>query len=330
MRQLAQVAGKLVQALIELFQSLAERISALWAALAFAKDCMEHCVEYINKARALCGTAKDRSLALIEESRDIKDTLAAVGDINMSSSRAVQELTSGGKIQNAIDLAKSMDDLVLECSAKTTSMVDRVGEGFASIPEILTQGMEPSTSGQKEEDPEPVDVQGDIEELERAQQAVASANVVSAARAGMAGFSSVSSKATSCGELLQVVQSFAVDSIATIESFLGTWDLEAATRKILEMCRLVSLGNLIKHFASQIKRLAIAMIDLMKASAVKLGSLDLGDLGGAVEDVKDKLEDTMDDVKDNVEDRLEQVNDRLDDLKDGAVDALKDKFKKFW
>uniref|UniRef100_A0A7S3L528 Uncharacterized protein n=1 Tax=Amphora coffeiformis TaxID=265554 RepID=A0A7S3L528_9STRA len=325
MRQLAQAAGKLINVLIDLFQSLAERISKLWAALAFAKDCMQDCLEHVKEARQLCVDAKDRSLGLLHKSMAIKDQLDSIGDINMKTIQSVRELSSGGEIQEAIDLAKNMDDLVLDCTGKTTAMVDRVVEGFSNIPDILTEGIEPSTAGKQESDPEPVDVEADIQELETAKQAIESASVVKAARAGVAGFSGVSLKANSCNDMLELVQTFATDCFSTIESFMGAWDLESATNKIMEMCRLVSLGELMKQFASQIKRLAIAMIDLMKASATKFKSLDLSELGESVEDVKEKVEERLDDLK-------EDAKARLDNLKNEA-DALKDKFKdklKFW
>lgn len=322
MRQLAQAAGKLIQMIIELFQSLAERISKLWAALAFAKDCMQDCLEHVKEARQLCVDAKDRSLGLIEKSMAIKHQLDSVGDINMKSIQSVRELSSGGEIQQAIDLARNMDELVLECSGKTTVMVDRVVEGFSNIPDILTEGIEPSTAGKQETDPEPIDVEADIEELGTAKKAIESANVVSAARAGVAGFSGVSVKANSCNDMLELVQTFAADCFTTIESFMGAWDLESATNKIMEMCRLVSLGELMKQFASQIKRLAIAMIDLMKASTAKFQSLDLGE---SVEDVKEQVEERMDDLKEDAKARLDNMKNEADALKDRMTSKLK-----FW
>lgn len=153
--------------------------------------------------------------------------------------------------------------------------------------------------------------------------------MISAARAGVAGFSGVSAKATACNDMLQLVQTFAKDCFDTIESFMGAWDLEAATNKIMEMCRLVSLGELMKQFAIQIKRLAVAMIDLMKSSASKFQSLDLGDLGESVGQVKDKVEDKIEHLKDNATERLDDLKDNAAHAVGAAADAMKDKLK-FW
>jgi gas vesicle protein len=333
MKQLAQAApGHLMEMLSDLFQNLAERISKLWAALAFAKDCMQDCLVHVQEARQLCSDAKDTSMNLLNKSMAIRDRLDSVvgDDINMKSIQSVRELScSGGEIQEAIDLAKNMDDIVLECSGKTTAMVDRVVEGFRNIPEILTEGIEPNTAGKHESDPEHVDVEGDITELEEAKVAIESANVVSAARAGVRGFAGVSAKAGACNDMLQLVQTFATDCIDTIESFMGAWDLEAATNKIMEMCRLVSLGELMKQFASQIKRLAIAMIELMRASASKYQSLDMGDLGERIEDVKEQVEERLENFKDDAGERLDDLKDDAADIVEAAANAVKDKLK-FW
>ena len=329
-RQLAQAAGKLIEIIIELFQVMAQRISKLWEALAFAKDCMQDCLVHVKEAKQLCMDAKDRSMNLLNKSKAIKTQLVSVGDVNMKSIKAVKELSSGGEIQEAIDLAKSMDDLVLECSSKTTAMVDRVVEGFANIPDILTEGIEPAKDGKQDDDPEPVDVEKDIAELETAKKAIESANVVSAARAGVKGFSGVSDKATSCSDMLRLVQKFASDCFAVIESFMGAWDLEAATKKIMEMCRLVSLGELIKKFASQIKRLAIAMIDLMKTSATKFSNLDLGDLGDTMEDAKEKVEEKLDHFKEEATEKFDDLKDDAEAMAGAAADAVKNSFKKFF
>ena len=64
----------------------------------------------------------------------------------------------------------------------------------------------------------------------------------------------------------------------TIESFMGVWDIQSAIDKIQEMCRIVKLGEMMKQFASQIKRLLMAVIDLMKASIDKFKSVALTDL----------------------------------------------------
>lgn len=322
MKQLAQAAGRLMEILIDLFQHMAERISKLWSALAFAKDCMQDCLVHVKEVRQICTDAKDKSMNLLTKSRSIRDQLDSIGDINMKSIQSVRSLTSGGEIQDAINFAKNMDDMVLECTSKSVAMVNRVIEGFSNMPDILTEGIEPATAGKKESDPEPVDVEKDINELEEAKRAIESANVIGAAKAGVRGFSGVSSKAVSCGEMIELIQTFATNCLETIESFMGSWDLEAATNKIMEMCRLVSLGELMKSFANQIERLAVVMIELMKATVSKFKSLDLGDVGESLENVKEEVEEKLENL----------AGDLRDDAKDAVAavaNSVEEKLK-FW
>jgi uncharacterized protein YukE len=326
MQHLAQAAGRLMEILIDLFQHMAERISKLWSALAFAKDCIQDCLIHVKEVRQLCTDAKDQSMSLLTKSHAIRDQLDAVGDVNMKSMQSVRALSSGGEIQETINLAKTMGTMVLACGSKSVAMVDRVVEGFRNMPDILTEGIEPSKAGRVESDPEPVDVTQDIDELDEARLAIESANVIGAVKAGARGFSGVSSKADSCKEMIQMIQTFASRCHETIESFMGSWDLEAATKKIMEMCRLVRLGELIKSFANQIERLAVVMIELMKASIAKFKSLDLSE---SVEKVKEEVEEKLESLAGDAVERFDDLRDDAKDAVTAVADTVQDKLK-FW
>lgn len=82
----------------------------------------------------------------------------------------------------------------------------------------------------------------------------------------MIGFAGVSSKVGVCRDMLDSVDGFSGSCLKTIDAFINVWDLESATTKIQEMCRLVNLGELMQQFAQQIKRLIFAVIELMNAS----------------------------------------------------------------
>jgi hypothetical protein len=314
MRKLAEAAGKLVKILIELFQATSERISTLWGALAFAKDCMADCMTHVTEAKQLCVDASDKSTLLIERSLAIKDQLEDVGEVNMKSIGAVRELSDGEEIKEAIALARSMDDLVMACTGKVVSMVDRVTEGFKNLPGILTEGIDVSTEGKQDDDPDPANMEDDITEIEAARSAVEEADVIHAVRAGVEGFSGVSEKTSVSRDQLQLVEGFAGSCNATIESFMGSWDLEAAANKITEMCRLVNLGEMMKQFADQIKRLVVAMIALMTAAVEKFSKMDMKELVG---DLGDKVDDAVEMGKDklNVEDLGEAMGDAMDKVK---------------
>jgi len=184
MRRIAQGAGKLIQMMIQLFEATADRISVLWSALAFAKDCMVDCVTHVKEAKQLCVEAKDKSVVLVTKSLSVKDQLQQLGHINLQSVQAVRSLSQDGEIQEAIDLATHMDDLVMECSGKVVAMVDRVREGFENLPTILTEGVDVAAAGSgcAEGNPEPATVEPDIAELEESRVALESADLITAGR----------------------------------------------------------------------------------------------------------------------------------------------------
>jgi hypothetical protein len=73
------------------------------------------------------------------------------------------------------------------------------------------------------------------------------------------------------------------------------------------------LGELMKQFASQIKRLAIAMVSLMKASANKFESLDIGDITESIGHVKEHVEERIEDAVDDAVDAAKATAKRLED-----------------
>jgi hypothetical protein len=320
MRKLAEAAGKLVKILIELFKATSERISTLWGALAFAKDCMADCMAHVTEAMQLIVDARDKSTSLIERSVAIKDQLEEVGEVNMKSVSTMRELSDGEEIKEAIALARSMDDLVMACTGKIVSMVDRVTEGFKNLPDILTDGINVVEKGKQADDPEAANMEKDITEIETARSAIEEADVIHAARAGVKGFSGVSEKTSVSRDQLQLVEGFASSCSATIESFMGSWDLESAANKITEMCRLVNLGEMMKQFADQIKRLVVAMIALMTAAVEKFSKMDIKEIVG---DIGDKVDDAMDMVKDKLD--LEDIGEKVGD----AMGKMKGKLQ-FW
>jgi hypothetical protein len=293
MQELAEAAGKLIRMIISLFKVMSERLSTLWKALAYAKDCMVDCMVHVVDAKKIVLKAHKNGELLIEKSKHIIDQLQDLGELNGNSIKSARKLTEGGEIKKAIELAGTMDDLVLECVGKVVAMVERVSEGFQNLPDILTANVNLEEEGKQNDDREPDDIEENIAQLEKSRGEIDESNIVSAAVKTVGGFRDVLDNEMSCQDMLTLVEGFTKNCSATIKSFLGVWDLNTAMVKITEMCRIVRLGELIKKFAEQIKRLLNAIIALMK-SAIKKLSMDLGD---AVDDIKDKIEDVTDKLK---------------------------------
>ncbi|KAL3939533.1 MAG: hypothetical protein SGBAC_005764 [Bacillariaceae sp.] len=279
MRALAEATKKIIRVLIDLFQATASKISSLWAALAFAKDCMFDCLEYVLEAKSLVMDAHDKSLSLATRSNSVVGQLQTVKSINKDSFMAIKELRQGDDLQEAISLATNMDDVIVKCTSKVTSMVDRVQEGFANLPAIITDGLDMAEEGRNDQDAQPRGVDEDIRELDASTKAMEESDIFTAAKTGASGLSSVSTKTESCTEMLLSVRDFSENANATIESFMGAWDLESAMVKIQEMCRMVTLGNLMQEFARQIKGLVLSILGLLQATYKKLCTLELKDMG---------------------------------------------------
>lgn len=302
MRQLAAGAGKLIQVIIDLFKAMSDRLSTLWAALAYAKDCMVDCIEHVVQARDLVLNAREQSKLLIERSLAVADQLQDLGKFNKKSIEAARKLNEGDDVEEAISIATNMDDLVLECTGKVVSMVERVTEGFQNLPDIVTSDVDVEEEGKNDDDPEPDDVEENIQNLEKSREIIENEDIITSAKESVKSFRGVLDIEDECENMLSLIQGFSTDCNATIDSFLGAWDLESAMVKISEMCRVVKLGEMIKEFAANIKRLLKAIIALMKSMIEKLTLENLTkiDLGDAVDEAVDAMKDKLGDVADKL------------------------------
>jgi hypothetical protein len=215
----------------------------------------------------------------------------------MKSIQSARQLSEGGDIKEAIQLASNMDDLVIDCSKKVVSMVERVTEGFQNLPEIITADVNVEEEGKSDDDKEPADIEENVTQLEHNREVIDQSDIITAAKASVDGFRGVLDNADNCRNMLELVDGFTDSCNTTIDAFLDVWDLESAYEKIKEMCRIVRLGELIKQFAEQIKRLLKAIVALMKATLEKLSIKNLSkiDIGDAIEDAASDAINSMKD-----------------------------------
>ena len=298
MRMVAEGARKLLQVLIQLFEVIAQRISKLWSSLAIAKDCMVESLSQVTAAKQLCGDAHERGAAILEKTRAIKDQMESVTDLNAESVRALKELSTGEDIQESIELARNMDDMIVNCKDNMMSMIDRVSAAFGEFPDILTDGIDLVQTGKDDNDPDPVDVEDDINELEEARQAIEESNLLASVSKTRAGFDGVTSKVDLCESLLQRMDGFTRNCETSIDSFVKVWDIESVMTKIADMGRLVNLGELMRQFAEQMTRLLQSIIALLKSVVEKFKNSSLEEIGGdLVENAADAIDDAVDLVK---------------------------------
>lgn len=271
MKLLSEGAGKLLNAITRLFQVISSKVTKLWSALAYAKDCMLECLHPIQLAKELCTKTKETALNLIGKSATVSRQLNAATHFDM---KAIRSLIQDGEIQKMIELASRIDDEVIECTTQSLKMIDRVKEGFGNLPPMLTADMDPIAAGRSMDDPDLPDIENDILEFESTSRALDEADLVNAPNAGIRGFTDVSQTTEKCLKMLTTLETFADKCDKTIASFVSVWDLESATNKINDMCRVVNLGELMKKYANQIQRLLQVMIKYMKGAIKKFSNVN--------------------------------------------------------
>ena len=108
------------------------------------------------------------------------------------------------------------------------------------------------------------------------------------------GFSGVGRKIDKCKDMIQESQTFAENCDGTVASFMGVWDLDSAMGHLVEMMRLLKLGEMVNQFAQEIKKLIRANIAVMEAVMQKIKEIDV--IPDNVEDVVASVGKVMDDL----------------------------------
>ena len=297
MKQFAEQCGRLIRFILDLFHETTSKLSCLWAALAFAKDCLMDCLGYASEAKQLCQETVDKGNTLMDTSNGIKGKLEGLG-LDPSAITAIKELMQGDEVRSCIDLAQNMDDLVKACIEKVLQMINRVQEGFENLPDILKDGIgDTAEYGAEDDDPEPANVETDVNDLEACRGEIEGSNLMDAVDAGKRGFSGVSDKVDVSRGMLETSEGFADRCTETIDSFNGTWDLKVSGNKIKEMCRIVMLGTMMEQFANQIMNLVMAILGVLNAIMDKLTNLPVPDIGEIAGDVGDAIGDIAGNLK---------------------------------
>ncbi|KAL3941639.1 MAG: hypothetical protein SGARI_000532 [Bacillariaceae sp.] len=280
----AQAVGRLTKWIISLFQKVSDKLSKIWGALAHAKDTMVDIVQYVLSSLKLCDDAKEHSRSLVGSCDDVTGHMGNIASLNKDSIGSIKELADGDEIKAMIRLATTLDDIIMDCIRK---MIQKVSQGFSELPDVLLEGM-PEEADKEDDDPEPADVEGDVEEMHKSRALIEEAGPMDTVKASQEGFGSVKEKFGKCQDMITSSRSFAENCQSNIDSFTGTWDLKNAMAHLIEMKRLVRLGEMMKQFAEEIHRLVQATIEVMTAALDKIKNIDL---------VPDVLEDAVGSLK---------------------------------
>jgi len=265
MRAFCEGVRRLVTFIIDLFKESSERLSCLWAALDYAKDCLESCGATAVEAKDRCLEAFAHGTELIDTCASIRGQLENLDDMNAEAVQAFKNLADGDEVTRSIDLARNMDDQVLSCVEKVVSLIDTVKQGWEGLPSIITDGIDDLVeAGKSDDDSSPADVEGDISELDACRGEVESAGLFETVQALLKSFTGVSDKVEVCKSMLSTAEGFSNGCSGTIAEFMGTWNLETMGDKIRQICRCAALGEMLRQFAEEVKRLVMSVIDLLE------------------------------------------------------------------
>lgn len=282
----AQAIGRLIQFIIKLFKAASEKLGQIWKALAHAKDVMADCIQYVKDCLHLCDDAKDRSTELIDTSSEIQGHLDNITSLRQSSISSITDLADGDEIRKVIEIATSLDDILLACIKAIITMVKKVMEGVRNLPAVLTEDI-PEDAGKSEDDPDPADVTGDVEQLDKCRGAIEDANALGVVTASKSGIAQVKDEFTVCQDMVVKSRGFANDCNGTIEAFLGVWDLNTAMDNLMQMYRLAKLGDMIEQWAAETIKLVKANIAVIMAARDKIKNIDF---------IPDEIEEQMQEI----------------------------------
>ena len=292
-KKYAEEAGKLMKHVINLFQDSSRGLGVVWKALDFAKNCLSECLCYIKHVKQNCSEAISKSELLIETSKKVNQQLN-MRSMNTKSITSMATVLKGDDIQRAIDLATDMDDILRNSTEEVVSMIDKVTGAYDNLPAILRDGIDMEEAGKIEDEPMLEDLERHLGELSKSRSVIEDADVFTSIQASEKGFSSIADKTELCKKMLCQSEEFANKSIITIESFMGVWDFDIAIEKIMDICRLVTLGEILKQFAEQVMQILISMIELMNATICKLQSLSPSDLKEGLDNVVNTATEMID------------------------------------
>lgn len=285
----AVAIGNLIKWIIQLFQKASEKLGQIWKALAHAKDVMADCIQYVKECLHLCDNAKDRSAELITTTGEIQGHLENITSLRQSTLSSITDLADGDEIRKVIEIATTLDDILLACIKAIITMVKKVMEGVKNLPAVLTEGI-PENAGKSENDPAPPNVNSDVENLNKCRGDIEQANAVGIISASTNGIAKVKDEFAVCQDMVIRSRGFASDCNGTIESFLGVWDLNTAMENLLQMYRLANLGEMIQQWAAETMKLVKANIAVIMAARDKIKNIDIGAC------IPDEIEEQMQEI----------------------------------
>jgi len=244
------------------------------------------CKITIEKAHEMVSFGKELHATLDDVVGGSDGTRSAGGGLDASKFAIIQDLVAGDRIMEAIQLAKDLSELSLECVDKSKEMMGAMEKGIDALPDVIEPFVEnklakASTKGHKKGDPELPDIEGSIREMSGLVEDVENVNLFTLVDKGSAAFDGLQRNGEISKDMFSSIQTFAED-VASVsgsfqdfkaEDFRSFKSLGKIRQAAKSAWRCLRLSGLIKTFAEQVGKLIQWIISLFKIASQKLGSI---------------------------------------------------------
>ena len=275
-----------------LFPCLAAQLCCTDGAIEGLQTAGRECSETAVNTRALAADAYRKGETAVKYSVEVKETLASFGggsNIGPDTFHNVIKLVQDDKAKQTLDLATEMDDMAATIMKQAIDMTAQMQRGIDSLPEAVRDELQ-----QEEEDAvktrggiggdgnyvnkdaddddmtaltELLEVDSDIDEVERSSRNVGDIDIFTAAVKGRDAYESVAKKEVHCQQIFGKMQKVC-DSVVRIAQALAGGDCLGQTMALAAgapgMFKCIRLTTLLQKAAEAARKLIQAVIKFVR------------------------------------------------------------------
>jgi len=248
------------------------------------KQAASDCYNSAREATTICDTTTSKATDMISFGTEMKSALAGFTDgVDSTDITTLSRVVTGDKLTAALKTVTEMDDLALACVNQSLKMIDSIGAGVESLPDILEKKIDKrietaKQNGSDDGDPELQNLDSDCDELEQAVNSVVNVNPFTAMDSFQNAFDGVISKGNVCKDMFDTIHAFAKD-VTGVSDAIQNFKLGKMIGKIGDLIkgiwRCLRLSDLIRSFAEAAGRLIKWIIKVIRALKEKIDSIDI-------------------------------------------------------
>lgn len=232
------------------------------------------CRQLAEETAGICVHALMKGQAVLNNSKEIKDSLDSLPTRNASANTFVKitKLIENNKIKEAKDLVSEMDDMALMCADKSKAITIAMQKGVDSLPSPAKDHLQ-EEDRETDNEEELLDLSQDIEDLETCTRDIKRMNLFSAARSGADGFRGLLEKEELCRTMFGKIKDFAVSIVRLTDAFMNQnccVQIGAAITNAGDLMKCIRLGALMSKIAEAVRKLFQAIIRFMQTALERI------------------------------------------------------------